>query len=127
MNKNNYIIITTFLDCRKNQIALRDTEITDETIVLCGDLTSEIVQKWIHFPKNLIFIKGDANFIDSQVEDLGNLRRIEGGADFENAPIRNLGELKERGIKCYVSRKNKELIRLLKERSFEDKIIVIID
>ena len=156
--------LAKIFDCREDQIALEDTEITDETIILWGNLTSETARKWTHFPKNLMLIKGSADFTNSQIEDLGNLRiigmdadfrnsriktlknleeiggsadftnskiedlgnlrRIGWIADFGNAPIKNLGNLKELGGKCYVDKNNEELIKLLKERGFEDKIII---
>ncbi|GBD34816.1 hypothetical protein HRbin35_00567 [bacterium HR35] len=73
---------------------------------------------------NLEEIGGYAGFENSQVEDLGNLRRIGWNAYFGNAPIKNLGRLEEIGGSCYVSKENQELIKLLEERGFGNKIII---
>ncbi|GIW66640.1 MAG: hypothetical protein KatS3mg095_0538 [Candidatus Parcubacteria bacterium] len=89
--------LARIFNCREDQIALTDTKITDETIVLWGNLTSETAQKWTHFPSNLIFVKGYADFQYSQIENLGKLRKIGDDAIFSNSKIKTLSNLEEIG------------------------------
>ncbi|GIW66515.1 MAG: hypothetical protein KatS3mg095_0413 [Candidatus Parcubacteria bacterium] len=85
----------------------------------------------------MLFIKGNVDFYNSQIEDLGNLKKIRGwfvnfsnskiktlgnleeivwDADFYNSQVEDLGNLKRIGGRCIVNRNNKKLINLLKER-----------
>ncbi|GIW66639.1 MAG: hypothetical protein KatS3mg095_0537 [Candidatus Parcubacteria bacterium] len=76
---------------------------------------------------NLRRIRFDAIFSNSKIKTLSNLEEIGRDADFRNSEIEDLGKLRMIGRKIYVNNKNKNLIRLLKGKHWSRKINVIED
>ncbi|GIW65540.1 MAG: hypothetical protein KatS3mg094_059 [Candidatus Parcubacteria bacterium] len=95
--------LSKIFNCREEQITTETIEITDETVVVYDYLVYLMPQKWTYFPKKLTFISGNADFSDSEVEDLGNLRIIRGDAFFERSRIKTLKNLEEIGGNTYFS------------------------
>ena len=82
-------------DCDPDQVAMEEDEISDETVVFTGNL--KVPSSWEKMPKKLVYIGGDANFRNSQVEDLGELETIGRDANFMDSQIENLGKLETIG------------------------------
>ena len=67
----------------------------DELMAVYGDMVAFDINEFN--PKTTEIIIGDGNFMDSQVQDLGNLQLIGGGAYFWNSQVQNLGNLQTIG------------------------------
>ncbi len=89
-------------NCDTENVALRDYEMSDETIVLVGDLQVVYVVY-----DNLKHVTGNADFSGAKVEKLGKLESIGGYANFYGSEINDLGKLQSIGGHIYIGKDSK--------------------
>jgi hypothetical protein len=100
--------VSRIFECKPEEIALKQKELTDDTVALLGKFRATKLKdknnKWFgwwrvgnEFPTRLRFIKGEADFMYSQVTNLGELRSIGGHAWFKKSQLTTLGKLERIG------------------------------
>jgi Leucine-rich repeat (LRR) protein len=64
----------------------------------------------------------DLRLKNTSIKSLGKLKRVCGGLDLSYSQIEDLGDLEEVGLSIYISKKQRELEKILIERGWKYKI-----
>jgi hypothetical protein len=71
---------------------------------------------------DLVEVRGYLGLYNTRIKSLGNLKRVGGFLDLSNSQIEDSGDLEEVGLSIYISKKQRELEKILIERGWKYKI-----